>query len=47
MTSDDVDHYRRRAFAYGTTRGQLGFDEQKLHDMVSGALTDRSFSGRT
>jgi hypothetical protein len=36
MTSDDVDHYRRRTFAYGTTRGQLGFDQQKLHDMVSG-----------
>jgi hypothetical protein len=36
MTSDEVDHCRRRAFAYGATRGQLGFDQQKLHDMVSG-----------
>jgi len=36
MTSDDVDHYRGQTFAYGATRGQLGFDEQKLHDMVSG-----------
>jgi hypothetical protein len=36
MTSDDMAHYRRRAFAYGTTRGQLGFDQQKLHDMISG-----------
>lgn len=35
MTSDDVDNYRRRAFAYGATRGQLGFDQRKLHDMVS------------
>jgi hypothetical protein len=35
MTSDEVDNYRRRAFAYGATRGQLGFDQQKLHDMVS------------
>jgi hypothetical protein len=36
MTSDDVDRYRRRVFAYAATRGQLGFDQQKLHDMVSG-----------
>jgi hypothetical protein len=36
MTSDDVAHYRRRTFAYGATRGQLGFNEQKLHAMVSG-----------
>ena len=36
MTIDDVAHYRHRAFAYGTRRGQIGFDEQKLHDMVSG-----------
>jgi hypothetical protein len=36
MTSDDLDHYRRRVFAYAATRGQMGFDQQKLHDMVSG-----------
>jgi hypothetical protein len=36
MTSDDLDHSRHRAFAYGATRGQAGFDQQKLHDMVSG-----------
>jgi hypothetical protein len=35
MKSDDADNYRRRAFAYGETGGQLGFDQQKLHDMVS------------
>jgi hypothetical protein len=34
MTTE-VDNFRRRAFAYGATRGQLGFDQQKLHDMVS------------
>jgi hypothetical protein len=36
MTTDEVDNCRRRAFAYGATRGQLGFDQQRLHDMVSG-----------
>ena len=36
MTNDDLDHFRRRVFAYAATRGQLGFDQQKLHDMVSG-----------
>jgi hypothetical protein len=36
MTNDDLDKYRRRAFAYAATRGQTGFDQQKLHDMVSG-----------
>ena len=36
MTSDDLDTYRRRVFAYAATRGQAGFDEQRLHDMVSG-----------
>jgi hypothetical protein len=36
MTSDDLDHYRRRVFAHAATRDQLGFDQQKLHDMVSG-----------
>ena len=41
MTSDDVDHYRRQTFAYGATRGQLGFDQQKLHDMVSGCAHRR------
>jgi hypothetical protein len=36
MTSDDLDSCRCRLFAYEATRGQLGFDQQKLHDMVSG-----------
>jgi hypothetical protein len=36
MTSDDVAHYRRRTIAYGATRGELGFDQQKLDAMVSG-----------
>jgi hypothetical protein len=36
MISDEVDFCRRRVFAYAATRGQLGFDQQKLHDMVSG-----------
>jgi hypothetical protein len=36
MTTDDLDHYRRQVFAYAATRDQLGFDQQKLHDMVSG-----------
>jgi hypothetical protein len=36
MKSDDLDNYRRRAFAYGATRGKPGFDQQKLHHMVNG-----------
>jgi hypothetical protein len=36
MTTDEVDKCRRRVFAYAATRGQLGFDQQRLHDMVSG-----------
>ena len=33
---DDVDLCRRRVLEYEATRGQPGFDQQKLHDMVSG-----------
>jgi hypothetical protein len=36
MTSNDLDNFRRSVFAYAATRGELGFDQQKLHDMVSG-----------
>jgi hypothetical protein len=36
MTNGDLDNYRRRAFAYAETRGQTGFDQQRLHAMVSG-----------
>ena len=36
MTKDDLDNCRRRVFEYEATRGQPGFDQQKLHDMVSG-----------
>ena len=36
MTTDEVDLCRSRVFAYAATRGQLGFDQKKLHDMVSG-----------
>jgi DNA repair protein RadD len=34
--SADLDNCRHRAAAYAATRGKLGFDEQKLHDMVNG-----------
>jgi hypothetical protein len=33
MTSD-VDHCGRRVFAYAATRGELGFDQKKLEEMV-------------
>jgi hypothetical protein len=33
---DDLDNCRRRLAEYAATRGQPGFDQQKLHDMVSG-----------
>ena len=33
---DDVDLCRRRVVEYAATRGKPGFDQQKLHDMVSG-----------
>jgi hypothetical protein len=36
LTKDDLDNCRRRVFEYEATRGQPGFDQQKLHDMVSG-----------
>jgi hypothetical protein len=36
LTKDDLDNRRRRAFEYGATSNQPGFDQQKLHDMVSG-----------
>jgi hypothetical protein len=36
MSSDYVDKCRARAFAYAATRGEPGFDQRKLHDMVSG-----------
>jgi hypothetical protein len=36
LTNDDLDNYRRRLAEYAATRGQPGFDQQKLHDMVNG-----------
>jgi hypothetical protein len=33
---DDLDFCRRRVAEYAATRGKRGFDQQKLHDMVSG-----------
>ena len=33
---DDLDLCRRRVVEYAATRGKPGFDQQKLHDMVSG-----------
>ena len=33
---DDLDFCRRRVVEYAATRGKPGFDQQKLHDMVSG-----------
>jgi hypothetical protein len=36
LTNDDLDNCRRRVAEYSATRGQTGFDQQKLHDMVSG-----------
>jgi hypothetical protein len=46
MTSDDAEDYRRRTIAYEATRGEPGFDEQKLHDMVN-ACALRQELGRT
>ena len=46
MTSDDLVNYRRRTVAYLATRGEPGFDEQKLHDMVNGCAL-RHELGRT
>jgi hypothetical protein len=34
--TDDLDTCRRRAVEYSATRGEGGFDQQRLHDMVSG-----------
>jgi hypothetical protein len=33
---NDGDLCRRRVLEYEATRGQPGFDQQRLHDMVSG-----------
>ena len=33
---DDPEPCRRRVVEYAATRGKPGFDEQKLHEMVSG-----------
>jgi hypothetical protein len=33
---DDLDFCRRRVAEYSATRGKQGFDQEKLHDMVSG-----------
>jgi hypothetical protein len=36
MDEDDLDLCRRRVAEYAATRGQRGFDQQKLNDMVNG-----------
>ena len=33
---DNPELCRRRVLEYEATRGQPGFDQQKLHDMVNG-----------
>jgi hypothetical protein len=33
---DDLDLCRHRVVEYAATRGQPGFDQEKLHDMVRG-----------
>jgi hypothetical protein len=43
LTKDDLDNCRRRAFEYGATRSAQGFDQQKLHDMVSGCAHRQEF----
>jgi hypothetical protein len=46
LTNDDLDNCRRHVAEYGATRGQAGFDQQKLHDMVNGCAL-RQELGRT
>jgi hypothetical protein len=46
LTNADLDNCRRRVAEYVATRGKMGFDEQKLHDMVNGCAL-RQELGRT
>jgi hypothetical protein len=36
LTNGDLDACRRRVAEYSATRSQPGFDQQRLHAMVSG-----------
>jgi hypothetical protein len=42
MTNYDLDHHQRLREAYEARRGEQGFDEKKLTDMVSGCARRRT-----